>query len=192
MPRRAALLAFASAFALAFLATTACARAEPPGRAEWDAFLAQPSNKAAYGKFVAYLASQNVARVVEPSELLRQGTDWKRLGAAPFAVPPEELWPNIVPVLRFVEKELEPHLGELEVLSAYRTEGYNEPAGGARHSRHRSFEALDLQPKKDLAREDLRAKLASIWKAKGKENRLGLGLYGGTRFHVDRWRYRTW
>ncbi|MGC4121635.1 MAG: D-Ala-D-Ala carboxypeptidase family metallohydrolase [Myxococcales bacterium] len=97
-----------------------------------------------------------------------------------------------MPVLRFVQKELVPELGELEVMSAYRTEAYNEPAGGARRSRHCTFGALDLQPKNAVARKDLHAKLTRLWKAKGKETQWGLGLYSGTRFHVDVWRYRTW
>lgn len=187
MPRAALL-----AFSVAFLACSACARAQAPGKAEWDEFVAKPANKAAYEDFVAYLKAQGVDQVVEPSELLRQGTDWRSLKAAPFVVPPKQLWPNVVPVLRFAKKELVPVFGELEVMSAYRTDSYNEPAGGAKRSRHRFFEALDLQPKKEIARKELHRKLAALWKEKGRENRLGLGLYAGTRFHVDLWRYRSW
>jgi hypothetical protein len=177
---------------LFFLFTASCFRQGPPGQAEWEAFLAKQENSTQYQQFVAYLELQELADVLDPSELLRQGTDWKKLGAAPFVVPPRELWPHILPILRIVKTELKPKLGDLEVMSGYRTATYNQQADGASRSRHQLFEALDLQPKSSLSRKDLHRELRSLWQSKGKPLQLGLGLYSGTRFHIDAWRYRTW
>jgi len=164
----------------------------PPSREELKRFLEQPENATRFEAFKAFLQKQEVAGVVAPEELLRQGTDWAALRVDPFVVPPKKYWPRIVPVLKLIQRELKPGLGELEVMSAYRTPAYNQAAGGARRSRHLTFEALDLQPKGDLSRAETHALLEAIWKQKGAAYKLGLGLYDGTRFHVDTHRHRTW
>ncbi|MGC4121636.1 MAG: hypothetical protein QM765_45070 [Myxococcales bacterium] len=89
MPRAALL-----SFAVAFFMSTACARSEPPGQEEWEAFISKPANQAAFDEFVAYLKSQHVDRVIEPSQLLRQGTDWEELKAAPFVFRPRSCGPT--------------------------------------------------------------------------------------------------
>jgi hypothetical protein len=167
-------------------------KGSPPTKADFQSFIGIPENQKRFNELVAFLAKEGVERVVDPEELVRQGTDWKSLKVAPFVIPPKEYWPRIVPVLKFIDRELKPAMGEFEVMSGYRTPSYNKSAGGAKNSRHQYFEALDLQPKRSLTRAETHALLDPIWRAKGKAYNLGLGLYGGVRFHVDTYRYRTW
>lgn len=125
-------------------------------------------------------------------EILRQGTSWKRLNEKPFVIPPKKYWENIIPTLKFLREEIIPLIGPVEILSAYRESSYNLKAGGARKSKHLDFFAVDLRPVKNISRKDLHSKLLDIWTKKGKEYNLGLGLYSGLRFHIDRAGYRKW
>ena len=62
--------------------------------------------------------------------------------------PPLRLWDNIVPTILVVDA-LRSHLGKsIKLISAYRTEAYNDPsknAGRAPRSQHQAFSALDIR-----------------------------------------------
>jgi hypothetical protein len=167
-------------------------RYDAPDRAQFDAFLAEPGHQASYDSFVAYLDKQGVADVVEPWHLWRQGTDWRTVDEPPFAIPPRDQWSGIVPTLTVVRDEVVPLTGPVEVMSGFRTEVYNSKAGGAKGSRHKWFEAVDMVPVQVWRRSALHGVLVPWWKAHGKRGAVGLGLYDGVRFHVDTHRYRNW
>lgn len=60
------------------------------------------------------------------------------------SLPPNDLWPNIVPTL-VVLNALRQHLNEPIVLtSTYRSPAYNKAIGGAKNSFHQRFQAIDF------------------------------------------------
>ncbi len=164
---------------------------KPGDRAQWETYVAGADRAARYARFERYLRRRGVADVVPAWQLCRQGTDWEDARLPPFAIPPEHAWPRIVPTLRLLRDHVTPAIGPLEVVSGYRTREYNRRAGGASASRHLAFEALDLQPR-EADREVLHERLDALWRGAGRRRRMGLGLYAGTRFHVDTHRHRRW
>ncbi|MCB9794082.1 MAG: hypothetical protein H6741_15310 [Alphaproteobacteria bacterium] len=159
---------------------------------DFDAFLAFEDRRARFRDFEASLIREGVGEVVPPWQLWRQGTDFRSLGEPAFAEPPAEQLGNIVSTLKLLRDEVIPRVGPVEVLSGYRTERYNSRAGGSAGSRHKWFQAVDVLPERPWARAELHTELLSFWSTKGSAVDMGLGLYGGTRFHVDTWRYRRW
>jgi uncharacterized protein YcbK (DUF882 family) len=130
--------------------------------------------------------------VVPPWHLWRQGTDWRGVGEPAFARPPRDQWASIEPTLRLLRDEVVPEVGPVVVVSGFRTTRFNEKAGGAPGSRHRWFEAVDVVPRRWWSREGLHRRLLAFWEREGPALKLGLGLYSGTRFHVDTWKHRKW
>lgn len=59
------------------------------------------------------------------------------------ALPPRELWPNIVNTARMLDRIRELIGGPIRILSAFRNEAYNACVGGAVGSHHRRFNAVD-------------------------------------------------
>lgn len=170
-------------------------RREPrPGtEAEHAAYLREdPERARAFARLERYLERRGVGDVVPVWQLCRQGTDWRDARLPAFAIPPEPEWPHVVPTLRLVRGEVVPAVGPVEVVSGYRTREYNERAGGARASRHLAFDAVDLAPAGELQRARLHQRLDGVWRGPGRRRRMGLGLYAGTRFHVDTHRHRRW
>ncbi len=105
------------------------------------------------------------------------------------SLPPEELWPNIVPTLWVVD-QVRRHLGRpITITSAYRSPEYNKAVGGALHSQHKSNTALDLIPHSTSPHKLFRA-LKALRDAGAFQG--GLGLYSSF-VHVDtRGRNATW
>ncbi len=161
-------------------------------KAEYKTFISNAKTKSEVAAFHRLLVKNNLANVVDFTQLLRQGTDWKKISLPAYALPPRKFWPRILRTLRVLKKEIIPVLGALEVLSGFRTARYNRLAKGARSSKHLVFAALDIKPKNRITRPELHRRLLKIWRAKGRRYQLGLGLYSGTRFHVDTARYRKW
>lgn len=159
---------------------------------EFDAYLAFEGRRDRFRAFEDFLIQEGVDGVVPAWHLWRQGTDFRNLGEPAFAEPPKEQWSGIVPTLKVLRADILPRVGPVEVLSAYRTERYNSRAGGSSGSRHKWFEAVDVVPAQPWARAELHTELLSFWSTRGSAVDMGLGLYGGTRFHVDTWRYRRW
>ncbi|OED89055.1 hypothetical protein A1QE_06940 [Vibrio breoganii ZF-55] len=124
--------------------------------------------------------------------ILLQGTNWAMNGTSVFTVPDRKRVPNMVRTVKFIQEHVEPVLGPLVPVSGDRTQYYNQTSGGATKSQHLNFCALDLVPINDITREELHKKLWSIYKSVGKENKMGMGLYSGVRFHIDTCGYRNW
>ena len=139
-----------------------------------------------------YLTHNGVGGVVPTWQLLRTATDWRKCGAQPFEVPPTTTWPNIVAALRFIGMFIEPVVGDVEPVSAYRNALLNNCAKGAQESTHRTAGAMDLVPLRPINRESLMVALCRIQVGKGSWNAIGLGFYKGLRFHIDSKKYREW
>jgi len=96
--------------------------------------------------------------------------------------PPRELWTNIAPTVRVLEK-LRQEIGKPVVLtSVYRSPSYNASVGGARRSQHKEFCAIDFKVvgaggPSDWARILRRYRDNGVFRG-------GVGLYN-TFVHVD-------
>jgi len=140
-----------------------------------DPKLEKPMPPTAYGAFLASLGLQHIAShsIVAPH--------FNRHGSVRNSLPPNELWKNIIPALRIVDR-LAGELGErVRINSAYRSPVYNATCpGSARWSQHLHNRALDIRfsssPKKvaELARRLLGRGLF----------RGGIGLYAEFT-HID-------
>ncbi|AMX03760.1 D-Ala-D-Ala carboxypeptidase family metallohydrolase [Microbulbifer thermotolerans] len=158
----------------------------------FNSFLRQGDNRARFMRLSDFLRERGVGDVVPSYKLVRQGTDWQDIGEPPFAIPPAGQWHNMVRTLTLLRDEVEPAIGPVEILSAYRTENYNRKAGGATGSKHREFCGLDVIPKSNISRKELVEELRSLHARLGPESNFGLGIYRGLRFHIDTCGYRRW
>lgn len=171
-------------------------------RAAFDRWLGEePARAERFASFRDFLAEEGVAEVVEPWQLMRvDAYIARRCEAEPFAIPPEEVWPNVLPALRLVRNEVIPAVGPVQVLSSYRTPELNICAGGAGRSNHLQFSALDMATAPRRGGETLYRELCAMHEAAGSSSRMGLGAYydltggdySGGRFHVDGEGYRSW
>ena len=161
----------------------------------------EPERAERFGRFTAFLAKEGLADLVEPWQLMRIDASYaRRCDTGAFTIPPEELWPNVLPALRLVRDEVVPAVGPVDVLSSYRTPELNVCASGASRSNHLDFSALDLATAPRRRGEDLYRELCAMHDAAGPASRMGLGAYydpsdegfGGGRFHVDGEGYRNW
>lgn len=169
----------------------ACALAQPAGFEAWlGADAARPAEVRA---FEAYLRDQGVGDVLPADQLLLSATSWKDCGMpTPYTLAPRSLWPHVVPTIRFIRDEIIPAIGPVEVFSAYRAPALNRCAGGAPLSAHAQFYALDLVPQKPMTRAALIETVCALHRKVGQRYGIGLGFYGGLRFHIDTMRYRRW
>jgi len=177
------------------LALTACTQtAVPAGPREFGRWLAADASRApAFARFEAMLAAEGVADVVPPRELWLTDRLAPECVVEPFVAPPEELWPHIVPALRYIRDYVEPAIGDVTVASGYRDPAFNECVQGAPQSAHRGFHALDLFPRDPrITRERLIDILCPIHAREGQRLSIGMGLYRARRFHIDATRYRGW
>lgn len=164
------------------------------GAADFRAWLAAaPVNRANLTAFRDHLASQGVADVVPMWQLVRTSSSWKQCGADPFETPPADKWDHIVTTLRFVRDQVEPAIGDVEALSAYRNQDLNACSNGAPQSAHRQFFALDLAPvDPKIERAAMIRSVCASHARNGRDYDAGLGFYSGRRFHVDSSGYRKW
>lgn len=191
---RAVLRAVTAQILCAFISATANAEPPPPDASEYQAWLAAAPGRAAdVDEFERYLADKGVAHVFEAYQLLRTDTVWQSCGGQPFEVAPKNQWPHIVGTLRFIHDTIEPKTGPLDVVSGYRDPDLNKCAGGASHSSHRGFWALDLEPRDSaIDRGTLIATVCHAHSATGASAHIGLGFYDGVRFHIDSNGFRRW
>jgi uncharacterized protein YcbK (DUF882 family) len=147
---------------------------------------------AAVAELAVFLSRYDVNDVVPLHELLQQGTQWHETNQARYAVPPQHLWPNMVDTLKLLDRFIIPAVGPISVVSGFRSSTYNRLAGGARRSQHLQFSALDVIPTLEVDRSSLHSKLLQLWNVHGRQLNMGLGLYSGTRFHIDTGGYRKW
>ena len=166
------------------------AQAEPDFRSWLQHDPARPAEVAA---FAAYLQQAGVGDVLPAEELLRNATSWQDCRLAwPYSMPPRPLWPHIVPTLKFVRDEVVPRIGAVHVESGYREPKLNACAHGAPKSAHAQFYALDLLPAKAVTQTELITAICKVHRERGKAFNIGLGFYGGVRFHVDARGFRRW
>jgi len=155
-------------------------------------FLNETEAHAEYEDFVYFLHSHDVHNIVPVWQLLQQGSDWQKHQLPKYALPDREHWDSMINTLVFLKYDLIPYIGDVRVLSGFRTPHYNLAAGGAGKSRHLTFSALDLRPVTDMERTQLHGILQNRWHSLGREYNLGLGLYAHLRFHIDTGGYRQW
>lgn len=140
-----------------------------------------------------YLRREGVGDVLPLADILRSDARWRRCPKAEaFAVPPRSLWPAMVPTLRYVRDQVVPAVGPVRVVSGYRDPAANACQRGATASRHLRFAALDLEPRNGRSRDALIAALCPLHARTGAANHIGLGIYAGTRFHIDTAGFRRW
>lgn len=163
---------------------------DEPGYRQWIA--RNPWRSGQVRLFHDYLTSSGVSYVAPTWQLLRTASDWRRCGAEPFEVPPQDEWANIVNTLRYVRDYVVPAVGPVEPVSVFRNAALNRCAGGAPESVHRSMSAIDFVPLQPIGREVMIGRLCSEHQRQGPRFNAGLGFYAKMRFHVDSWKYRTW
>lgn len=185
----------AQVFCVLFASTANAGSGEPPPptASVYETWLnAAPGRAAEVSAFEHYLADSGVGHVFETYQLLRTDTIWQSCGGQPFAVAPKSQWPHIVGTLRFIHDRIEPKTGPLDIVSGYRDPALNKCAGGAAHSSHRGFWALDLEPTSAIDRETMIATVCRVHSASGAAGHIGLGFYDGRRFHIDSDGFRRW
>ena len=149
------------------------------------------STQAAEAAFDAYFAGR--ARFFLPRELRCLGASNALGGRAAGLnrLPPEALWPNILPTLDAADAIRDLFGAPLRVLSAYRSAAYNRKVGGAKDSYHLRYMALDLAPVSAKPSEVARLYgCAVILRNKGLL-RGGLGRYSWG-IHIDCGPSREW
>lgn len=115
-----------------------------------------------------------------------------------FALPPQKYWPNLLSALKVVETLQSQGLyANYKIVSVYRSPEANICVRGAKASKHLTNHAVDFEtldqdgnPYPDTTLVD--QKLCHFWRKQGKALKLGLGLYGQQRYHIDTQAYRTW
>lgn len=147
-----------------------------------------------------FLKQKGLANLVPDHELLRSARDWQKCGVEPYAVPPREIWSNIVPTLSILKALVDDGvINDFEVTSVYRALSLNRCAGGADASRHVFNAALDFrigpeQPS-DLDQfniQQTKTKLCQFWETKGQALNMGLGVYASGQIHIDSQGFRSW
>lgn len=163
---------------------------DEPGYRQWIA--SGPWRLGQVRLFHDYLTASGVSFIAPTWQLLRTASDWRRCGAEPFEIPPQEEWANIVNTLRYVRDHVVPYVGPVEPVSVFRNAALNRCAGGAPESVHRSMSAIDFVPLTPIGREAMIGRLCAEHQRQGPRFNAGLGFYAKMRFHVDSWKYRTW
>jgi len=152
-----------------------------------------PARAEAFARFEAMLSAAGVGGVVPAYDLWIADRLRPKCLIEPFVAPPDKDWPNIVPVLRFIRDHVEPAIGDVRVVSAYRDPAFNACVGGAPASAHKEFYAIDLLPvDRAVTRDRLISTLCAIHRREGARVGIGLGIYAGRRFHLDVRSYRGW
>jgi hypothetical protein len=164
------------------------------------AWLATGDHRQSVQAYKQFLKQKGLADLVPDHELLRSARDWQKCGVEPYAVPPREIWSNIVPTLSILKALVDDGvINDFEVTSVYRALSLNRCAGGADASRHVFNAALDFrigpeQPS-DLDQfniQQTKTKLCQFWATKGQTLNMGLGVYASGQIHIDSQGFRSW
>lgn len=146
--------------------------------------------------YEATLSAHGVANVLRMSELLSAARDWRGCASEPFAVPPVELHSRIVGTLQILARlnAAANVIPSFSIASSYRAPDLNRCAGGASQSAHLRNVALDLDLNMLTPFEEPATvrKLCMFWRTEGAHLKMGLGVYGGGRIHIDAAGHRTW
>ncbi len=172
-------------------------KSQPEDYVAWIATADHGQSVQAYKQF---LKQKGLADLVPDHELLSSARDWQKCGVEPYAVPPREIWSNIVPTLSILKALVgDGVINDFEVTSVYRALSLNRCAGGADASRHVFNAALDFrigpeQPT-DLDQfniQQTKTKLCQFWETKGQALNMGLGVYASGQIHIDSQGFRSW
>lgn len=164
------------------------------------AWLATGDHRQSVQAYKQFLQTKGLANLIPDHELLRSARDWQKCGVEPYAVPPREIWSNIVPTLSILKALVDDGIiNDFEVTSAYRALSLNRCAGGADASRHVFNAALDFrigpeQPT-DVDQfniQQTKTKLCQFWATKGQALNMGLGVYASGQIHIDSQGFRAW
>ena len=152
-----------------------------------------PGRRAQVHDFETFLAQQGVANVLPTREILLNDDTWSECHMdGPYSIAERAYWPHIVGTLRYIRDEIVPAIGPVQVDSGYRNVELNRCSGGATHSAHAQFYALDLSPAKSMDRSVLISRVCAIHARTGAAYHIGLGFYDGVRFHIDSRSFRRW
>ena len=194
---RAALALALSLPLLASMAASALASAPAEtvaDAASFDRWLDKaPARRAEVQDFTAFLAQQGVSGVLPTREILLNDTSWSECHMdGPYSIAERAYWPHIVNTLRYIHDEIIPTIGPVQVDSGYRDVGLNRCSGGAAHSAHAQFYALDLVPVRSIDRSALIERVCVNHARYGAAYHIGLGFYDHERFHIDSRSFRQW
>lgn len=134
-----------------------------------------------------FLASGGVnVSKVDAQTLTRMRKAPKVDGRRPVAIPPRELWPNILPAARYLSEFPESFV----IYNGYRPPDYNAAVGGAAGSLHQDFSAIDFYGAHDRDR----SALALAFDYDSKRTPGGAAVYGKAKpsMHVDGGQRRVW
>jgi hypothetical protein len=184
----------ALALSLTLIASTAAQAVTPSETADFDNWLDKvPTRRAEVRAFEDFLQENGVAGVLPTREILLNDTSWSMCGKdGPYTLAERSYWKNIIGTLRYIRDEVVPSIGPVRVESGYRDAALNNCAGGATHSAHAQFYALDLEPVRDIGRAEMLASVCANHARYGAAYHVGLGFYEKTRFHIDSRSFRRW
>jgi hypothetical protein len=152
-----------------------------------------PKRGADVRAFESFLTLQGVADVLPAREILLNDTSWSGCHMdGPYSLAQRAYWPHIVGTLRYIRDQIVPAIGPVQVESGYRDSGLNRCSGGASHSAHAQFYALDLTPTRNMNRTALIARVCANHARYGAAYHIGLGFYDALRFHIDSRSFRRW
>jgi hypothetical protein len=127
-------------------------------------------------------------------------TTMPRAPGDPVAIPPMDLWPNIIPTVKLYLR-LRDRLGLPMNVRGYRPPDYNDAVGGSDRSTHQWFSALDIRIDEGANTRDNRYRMgieaAKLYEDFGIPLDMGFGIYGedvANVVHIDTLRNRptTW
>ena len=179
----------------AALASSAALPRVTPGQEleDFTGWLSRSENRAEALAFIGHLEANGVGNVVPVWQLMRTSSSFRECGASGFEVAPRDKWDHIVTTLKFVQQDVVPAVGPVQVVSGYRNEQLNRCSAGAPRSAHRMFFALDMVPvNASVSRGDLVRGVCAAHARDGRGFNTGLGFYNGVRFHVDSNGFRKW
>ena len=160
--------------------------------ADFSRWIKEPVNQNNVEALKVYLKTHDADGVIPMEQLLRSDVRWKKCQSEPYSSPSKDQWPHIILTLHLLRDKILPLIGPVEAQSVFRNPTINHCIGGAKNSYHMQFFAIDMKPLPAVSRDILIAKLCRFYRNEGKKHNIGLGLYAGTRFHIDTAGYRSW
>lgn len=114
-----------------------------------------------------------------------------------FAIPPKKYWNNIINSLKLLEKlNKDQYFSQYKITSTFRSPEVNECIKGAKKSKHLFNYAVDFQildqNLQGMKEQQFTQRMCQFWKIEGRTYRMGFGIYGHNKFHIDTQGYRTW
>ena len=88
------------------------------------------------------MAETNGIKNFSSEEFTRYFKKWRR--ETQNSEPPQELWDDVIDSLKIVQRLRDKFGRSITILSSYRSPAYNNAVGGAKFSRHKKFDALDI------------------------------------------------